>query len=166
MEPIIVSNSGLVQHPAQEKKKTGKTGSKKNVSFTDKLRDAGTSQEGQASQVLDKHVDEPLEDLLDEVHIAGDDLKKKPVLENIKKYRQAVQRFLRFVVDNSYTVSKARLSRFQVLKRKGQPELTLIKVVNSRLDALAAGILQNQLEQIDILARVEEINGLLVDLVG
>jgi uncharacterized protein len=136
------------------------------VSFSDKLKDAGESQISEISGTLETSVEEPLEELLDEVHMAGDDLKKSPVYKHIKKYRHAVQRFLRFVVDNSYAVSKAKLSRFQVLKRRGQPELTLVTVVNSKLDALAAGILQNQLEQLEVLARVEEINGLLVDLIG
>jgi uncharacterized protein len=166
MEPINVSNSGLIQNPLQERKKTGKSKDKRKISFSDKLKDASETRESETLGTLEASVDEPLEELLDDVHMAGDDLRKNPVFENIKKYRQAVQRFLRFVVDNSYAVSKAKLSRFQVLKRKGQPELTLITVVNNKLDALAAGILQNQLEQLEVLARVEEINGLLVDLIG
>jgi len=41
----------------------------------------------------------------------------------------------------------------------------LIQVVDHKLEQLAAGILAGQRSRLEILARVEEINGLLVDLI-
>ena len=161
MEPINAANSGIINPPPEKKKKAGKTLKTGRLSFLNAFKTADARQ----SEVLESSVDESLEELLDEVCGAGDKLKKLPSFANVKEYRSAVQKFIRFVVDNSYAVEKTRLSRFQVLKRRGQPELTLIKVVDKKLETLAAGILRNQFEQLEVLAKVDEINGLLVNLI-
>jgi uncharacterized protein YaaR (DUF327 family) len=49
---------------------------------------------------------------------------------------------------------------------KKQKRYTMIRVVNEKLEKLAAGIMQNQYSQMEILRRVEEINGLIVDIKG
>jgi uncharacterized protein YaaR (DUF327 family) len=54
--------------------------------------------------------------------------------------------------------------------QRGSPESKkrkvyhLIQVVDQKLETLASGILSGQLRQLEILARLDEITGLLVDL--
>jgi len=50
-----------------------------------------------------------------------------------------------------------------IMKRK---RFTLVKVIDEKLEALAASVLAAQKEQIAILAQIDEINGLLVNLVS
>ena len=50
-----------------------------------------------------------------------------------------------------------------IMKRK---RFTLVKVVDEKLDSLAASVLAAQREQLTILAQIDEINGLLVDLIS
>jgi uncharacterized protein len=104
--------------------------------------------------------EEALRVLLDDVHQSGELLKEKPFPEEIKRYKAAVRNFLHYVVENGYTVEE-RMGGKNILKRK---KLTLIQVVDRKLEQLAAGILAGQSSQLDILARVDEIAGLLVDL--
>lgn len=104
--------------------------------------------------------EEALRALLDGVHTSGEDLKGRPSPENIKKYKAAVRSFLHYVVENGYTVEE-RTSGTNILKRK---KFTLLQVVDRKLEQLAAGILAGQIAQLQILARVDEIAGLLIDL--
>jgi uncharacterized protein YaaR (DUF327 family) len=104
--------------------------------------------------------DDTMRDLLDEIHSAGDDLKSRPLPEEIKRYKKAVKNFLRYVVKYGYTTEK-QVSGTNLLKRKN---FTLVRVVDTKLEQLAAGILAGQTAQLDILHRLEEITGLLVDL--
>jgi hypothetical protein len=64
------------------------------------------------------------------------------------------------VVERGLIVEE-NVSGRNVLNRK---KFALIKVIDEKLERLALGILQTQKDQFDILARVDEINGLLVDL--
>lgn len=101
-----------------------------------------------------------LVELLDEVHEAGDELKSAQNLQNIKKYKSAVKAFLTFVVDRMLAVEENQ-SGVNILKRK---RFTQIKVIDRQLERLVKDILQNQAEQLEILSKIDEINGLLVDL--
>jgi uncharacterized protein YaaR (DUF327 family) len=103
--------------------------------------------------------EQALQELLDDVHSAGDALRLRPLAEEIKRYKQAVRQFLHYVVANNYAV-KTENYLFNHEKRRK----TLIEVVDRKLEQLAGGILSGQLGQIDILARLDEITGLLVDL--
>ena len=65
---------------------------------------------------------------------------------------------MRFVVDNSYEVEVRE-------RRKGKKRriLVTVQIINAKLDELATGILYNQIDQLKILAKVEQINGILID---
>jgi uncharacterized protein YaaR (DUF327 family) len=111
--------------------------------------------------------EEALQELLDAVHSSGDDLKNRPLPDNIKRYKQAVRNFLSYVVKNSYTVEE-QISRVRI-KRGTDPDswskkYTQVQITDRKLEELAAAILSGQATQLDILGRIEEINGILVNL--
>jgi len=103
-----------------------------------------------------------LEELMDEIHEAGEALKEVPTLANVKVYKGAVSRFLRFVVKNSLKTETTAGANFNPLKK--QKRYTIIRVVDEKLERLAAGVLQNQSDKLYILEKIEEINGLIVNL--
>ncbi len=111
--------------------------------------------EGLAPEVI-------LEKLLDDVHSAGDVLKEKQLPDTIIAYKEAVRHFVRYVVSRTFDVSET-VSGTNILKRK---KFTQLQVIDKKLEQLAAGILSNQRSQMDLLGRIEEINGLLVDLMS
>lgn len=157
------------QFPEQdgEKKKVKKNKSQR-TSFSDRLESLET-EHTQGSEGIAAYgtEDADLEVMLDEIHGWGERIKDNPSMESLRRYREAVRNFLRYVVGNSYSVEKRSLTRFQVLQlRKGdRPVLTVIRIIDEKLEKLAAEIFRGQKEQLDILHRVDEIYGLLVDLI-
>jgi len=97
--------------------------------------------------------------LLAEVREAGDALSRRPFPDEIKRYKAGVRRFMKYVVTNALDVRKH--------ERRSRPDLKprfSIEVIDGKLEQLAADLMTAQMPQIALLARIEEINGLLVDL--
>jgi uncharacterized protein YaaR (DUF327 family) len=65
------------------------------------------------------------------------------------------------VVENSYD-TEVQIGGTSVLKQK---RFTLVRIIDSKLDGMASAILRGQLNQRQILEKLDEIKGLLVDLV-
>jgi uncharacterized protein YaaR (DUF327 family) len=107
--------------------------------------------------------------LLNEVRSTGDDLKNHPRPDEIVRYKKAVRDFMHYVVENGY-----ELAEIEGIKKKvkcgtetewKQTIFRQIRVVDEKLEKLAAGILAGQTVQLGIIGRLEEINGLLVDMI-
>jgi len=129
------------------------------------LWEAETSEPASAGwSGLHREIEENLESLVDDVHTYGERLKERPTYENIRSYKEAVRDFLSYVITNTLEVETKEGSRFNPLKK--QRKYTLVKIIDEKLEHLASGIMQNQGAQLDILRRVEEINGLVVDLLS
>jgi uncharacterized protein YaaR (DUF327 family) len=119
--------------------------------------------------------EEALQELLDSVHGAGDDLKRRPFPDAILNYKQAVRNFLHYVVQNSYDLQEVqgikKKTSFQgsaadtpggtVWKSKVYHQ---IQIIDQKLEILAADILAKQIAELDLKSRIDEIRGLLVDL--
>ncbi len=116
-----------------------------------------------AAELSEPVLEGTLEELVDEVHEAGDALAERQGTQTIARYRRAVQGFVHFVVRRVYGTERHR-SRPSALKGT-QKEYTLVRTIDRKLEALAGDLLRGQIEQIEILRRVEEINGLIVDLI-
>jgi uncharacterized protein len=101
-----------------------------------------------------------LEGLLDEVHQAGDALKENPGVDLVQAYKKAVRDFIHYVVERSFALEQKTSGR-SILKRNAYFR---ISVIDDSLEKLAAEILRNQRDNLEILRRVDEINGMLVDL--
>ena len=118
--------------------------------------------------------DDSINLLMDNVRGAGDALKSRPFPEEITRYKQAVRDFINYVVQNSYSLEhEDGIPNF--LKpgfrgRRGTPEAmksnqyTKIQVIDKKLEDLAAMLLSSQGRQIELVSRLEEIRGLLIDL--
>jgi uncharacterized protein YaaR (DUF327 family) len=119
----------------------------------DAVRETGELPEQPASEKV-------LQELLDDVHSAGDELKNRPLPEEIKRYKQAVRNFIHYVVENGYAI-KEQTTGSNLIKRK---KYVIVQVVDKKLEQLAAGILAGQINQLELLSRTDEIAGLLVDL--
>lgn len=101
-----------------------------------------------------------LEETLDRVHQLGERLKNDPTLSGVKEYKDAVRNFLRLIVKGCYRIDEKTSSK-GILNRK---KYTQIRVIDEKLERLAAEVMQGQREQLEILKRVDEIYGALVDL--
>ncbi|GHT93548.1 hypothetical protein FACS1894140_6660 [Spirochaetia bacterium] len=118
--------------------------------------------------------EETVNQLLDDVRSAGDDLRNRPFPEEIIRYKRAVHDFLYYVKENAYAVEEqAGVPNYLKPRYKGprgtpksqdRTGFHIIQVVDKKLEEMAARILSDQMNQLELLARLEEITGLLVDL--
>jgi uncharacterized protein YaaR (DUF327 family) len=134
----------------------GRTGKVKKRSFASLFEKAGDLPLPETLPASE----ESLHLLLDEVHSSGDALAKRPFPPEIQAYKQAVRNFVRYVVENCFDTEEHQ-SGANLLKRK---KFTLVQVIDRELEEMAAAIMRGQENQISILARIDEIRGLLVDL--
>ncbi len=149
-----------------EKTRTGKAGK---TAFSSVLGKVSGEQNDTASvlgpgplPMLDGS--ETIEGLLDDVYEKGDALKKDSVFGPLNGYKTAVRRFLRYVIENGLEMDETLGIRNP--KTMQQKKYIIIRVVDERLESLAAHVLKNQSDQLDILRRIDEIHGMLVDLTG
>ena len=94
------------------------------------------------------------------MHTAGDALRRDQNTENVKAYKKSVRDFVHYVVERAYTLEE-RTSGRNILKRK---KFTSVAVIDEKLERLAAEVMSAQRDRLDILRRMDEIHGLLVDL--
>jgi len=145
-----------------EKKKAGKKEKSQKRSFSDLVESAEESQGAAQEDTGQSDARQGIQALLEGVFDSGKALKKAPTLDRIKDYRQKVRDFVKYVVRHSVQVDETT-SGLNILKRK---RFTLLRVIDEKLEALASSVLAGQKEQISILAQIDQINGLLVDLVS
>ena len=111
---------------------------------------------------------EALAQLMDAVHSAGSDLRDRPFHEEMLKYKKAVREFVHYVVKNSYELERTQGVKKRIVSQDGAEwrakEFFQVKVVDKKLEELAAAILSGQSTQLERVSKINEISGLLVDL--
>lgn len=143
----------------QDKKESSKT-SKTRKSFLSVVQSQIASEESGGASPLESETEGELEAVLDRVHELGERLKTDPTLRTVGEYKNAVKRFLKIVVDRCYEVEE-RTSTKDILRQK---KFTQIRIIDEKLERLAAGVMSAQRNQLDILKRVDEIQGALINL--
>ena len=118
--------------------------------------------------------EETINFLMDEVRSAGDSLRGRPFPSEILRYKQAVRNFMHYVVENSYSLDhETGIPKFLKSGYKGprgtpesmkQITYTKIQVIDKKLEDMAAMLLSSQMQQLELASRLEEIKGLLIDL--
>jgi uncharacterized protein len=145
-----------------DEKKTRKKAPVGRRQFADAVREAGQGEAASGDFDRSGRRRRSLEELLDEVHSSGGELLESQSLEAIKRYRAAVRGFLDLVLARMLATEQ-HSSGAGVARRK---RFTQLRVIDQKLERLVAELLADQHRQLDILGRVNEINGLLVDLLG
>ncbi len=118
---------------------------------------------GLPAEIAGMEFEEALVYLKDQADLASDVAKAEFSMESFKAYRKAIGDLIRFIVHTNYEV-KMNVRR-RPSKRFKTEKFYLINVVDEKIDKLAADILANHLETVQILVRIDEINGILVDLI-
>lgn len=137
---------------------------------------------GLPPEILKMSLDEAAVFLKDAVDNAGNQLSEEISQENIKKFKTAVGQFVLFVIRNNYEISSKRKknrfghdlivpSRTNFFSNYAIPPHVIdpkyqITVINKKLDELTQITLENQKDNIKILAQIDEIKGLIVDLMS
>ena len=154
-----ITNSGPAQKRKGAKKKT-KAPKRFSELVQEQVLESEASSKNSELSDKTKEADELLIKLQDEVFSKGDVLKHKVTLETIKDYKDAVSAFLAYFVSHTYDFQKTPVRRTSFRS----PKSSSIRLINEKLEKLANEIFINQARQLDILEKVDEIKGLIIDL--
>ena len=162
------------QQQAKESAKNEKAASTRKTVFSNSIQKAKEEFElasnGLPVELAGMEMEEAVVFLKDELDTAGDQLAANPNMEQIENYRKKLGNFMKYVSKNNYEVlTYARKHRGRPLldKKTGKPAYYVqIQVINEKLAQLTNDLLYNHSRNLNILARVEELNGLIVDLLA
>ena len=98
---------------------------------------------------LKKKIDEQGEKLVDKVDV-----------KEFEKYRKLIREFIDEIVSNGYT-----FSREDAYASRGRHRyIAMIKVVDEKLDELGKEVMEEHADKIEMLSKIDDIRGLLMDL--
>jgi uncharacterized protein YaaR (DUF327 family) len=112
----------------------------------------------ETEQVEGKDID--LAVALEEVDEYARRLAKSPILENLLRYKKRVRAILLHLVEQSYDVRESSVYDLQGRRRL----LVLVENVDQKLEELTRDFLNRQSSGLDLVGRLDEIRGLLLDL--
>ncbi|MBR1623152.1 MAG: YaaR family protein [Pseudobutyrivibrio sp.] len=114
-----------------------------------------------AAAVDDAELQEKLTNLLNDIATQGKLLSEHMDIRDMKRYRGLVKDFLNEVVNRSH-----KFSRENFLDRRGRHRVYgMIKLVDEQMDELATALVADEKDHLAILNRVDEIRGLLLDII-
>ena len=154
------------QQIAQQAKKTEKK--EKSAFATSLSKQQETAQllsEGLPVELAGMSEEDAIVFLKDAMDMAGDELKQHQNLESMEKYRKKVSQFMKYIVKINYnfitTREQKKLRSGRVIKPMYQ-----IQIINQKLNQLASEMLILHGANLNLLAKVEEINGMIIDLMA
>lgn len=113
-----------------------------------------------ASALDDSQLQLRLTNLMTDIEAQGKLIAEHMDVRDMKKYRTLIKEFMNEVVNRSH-----KFSRENFLDRRGRHRVYgMIKLVDEKLDELAGVLVSDEKDHIDILDRVDEIKGLILDI--
>ena len=113
-----------------------------------------------ASRIEESELQTRLQSLMEEITMQGDRLYKKRDIRDMKRYRGLIKDFLNEVVYRSHS-----FSRENFLDKRGRHRVYgIIRLIDENLDELARELVKDEQDNIEILNKIGEIRGLLLDI--
>jgi Uncharacterized protein conserved in bacteria len=107
-----------------------------------------------------KRRNEACEAILQQIDVLSEELKKGPTPADVKKYRSLIGEFVKEASNQSFDLHEETH-----WDREGnRKNYVLIKQINQTVEELLDAVMSKEKKQINIVARLMEIRGLLVDL--
>lgn len=113
-----------------------------------------------ASSIEEAELADRLNLMMQEIVMQGDKLVKRMDVRDMKQYRMLIKNFMNEIVNRTH-----KFSRENFLDRKGRHRVYgIIRLVDEKLDELATELVKDEKDRLAILARVDEIRGLILDI--
>lgn len=113
-----------------------------------------------ASTIQDAQLNERLNFMMQEIIQHGDKLAKHMDIRDMKKYRMLIKEFMNEIVTRSH-----KFSRENFLDKRGRHRVYgMVRLMDAKLDELAAELIKDERDHIQILNRIDEIRGMLLDI--
>lgn len=112
------------------------------------------------SNIEEQELQSRLNFVLGEISAHGKKIAKHMDVKDMKHYRELVREFMNEIVNRSH-----KFSRENFLDKKGRHRVyAMIKLVDKNLDELAAELIKDEKDHLMILNKIDEIRGLLLDI--
>ncbi len=112
------------------------------------------------SNIQEKELQERIGGLLSQIHEQGKKISKKKDIRDMRRYRELIREVLNEVVYRSH-----EFTRENFLDRRGRHRVYgIIRLVDENLDELAQELMKEEKDNIAILNKIGEIQGLLLDI--
>ena len=113
-----------------------------------------------ASKLEDATLADRLTLMMHDIQQQGKLISKKNDIRDMQRYRKMIKEFLNEVVSRSHT-----FTRENFLDRKGRHRVYgIIRLVNQNLDELTQELFKDEKDNIAIMAKIGDIEGLLLDI--
>ncbi|MBQ1749518.1 MAG: YaaR family protein [Lachnospiraceae bacterium] len=113
-----------------------------------------------ASAIDDAELQEKLTGLMKDIDEQGKRLAEHMDIRDMQKYRSLVKDFMNEVVNRSH-----KFSRENFLDRRGRHRVYgIIKLVDKNMDDLAEELVKDESDHLNVLGKIGEIRGLLIDI--
>jgi len=94
--------------------------------------------------------------LIQQIDQNGKRFSESPSFENLALYKKDIQTFFRFVVKHAYNIKDIYGRRL---------DYKLLNTINKKLDDLSEVVTAQETERLSLLAKLDEIKGLIIDLI-
>ena len=113
-----------------------------------------------ASHIQEHELQARLTALMEDITMQGKKLGKRRDVKDMKRYRGLIKDFLNEIVSRSHS-----FSRENFLDRKGRHRVYgIVRLIDQNLDELAQELMKDEMDNLLILSKIGEIEGLLLDI--
>lgn len=103
---------------------------------------------------------EKMTGMMKDIETQGEKLAKHRTIDDLRKYKKMVKEFMEEAVNSGLQLEEQR-----GFNRRGRTKVyKIVKEVDSRLTQLANDVINKEKSQLDILSKVGEIQGLLINI--
>lgn len=111
------------------------------------------------SNIEEKDLQKKLTSMMEDITNQGEKIAKHMDIKDMKRYRELVKGFLNEVVNRSH-----EFSRENFLDRRGRHRVYgIVKLVDKNLDDLASELVKDEKDHLEIVSKIDDIRGLLLD---
>lgn len=112
------------------------------------------------SKIEENQLQARLQQLMQDIQVQGQKIADHMDIRDMRQYRVLITEFLNEVVYRSH-----KFTRENFLDRRGRHRVYgIVRQVNTHLDELAKALLSSEKKPLDILGKLDEIRGLLLDI--
>lgn len=112
------------------------------------------------SNIEEQELKSALALMVEDITQQGNKISRHMDIRDMKKYRELIRNFMNEIVGNSH-----KFSRENFLDKRGRHRIYgMIKLVDKTLDDLATELVKEEKDHLAILGKIDEIRGLLLDI--
>ena len=112
------------------------------------------------SSLSTEHHERYMAGLVSKIDEQGRQLVKKADIKELQKYRELISEFIKEMVSNSYAFDKENSYE----TRRRHKVFATVNKINAKLEELAQEMLSSQADNLAILNKVDDIRGLILDI--